>query len=32
MDHLIKIYKGFLYATASNDTEFINEYLEKEFA
>jgi hypothetical protein len=32
MEHLIKIYKGYLYASADHDKEFLNEYLEKNFA
>ena len=30
-EHLQKIYKGFLYASAANDEEFLQEYLEKNF-
>ena len=32
MDHLIKIFNGYLYASAAKDTEFLDEYLEKNFA
>lgn len=31
-DHLIKIFRGYMYATAANDHEFISEYLEKNFS